>query len=89
MRARTELGFALRSGRWKYVAASGGAEELYDLAADPGETRDLAAAADSRQVVLRLRSLLRRRLEELPLTVLEAGELSPEDRRELEALGYL
>jgi arylsulfatase A-like enzyme len=32
----------LRSGRWKYIATT--KPELYDLAADPGETTDLAAS---------------------------------------------
>ena len=36
---------AIRQGRWKYIAAKqeGGSGQLYDLDADPGETRDLAA----------------------------------------------
>ena len=36
---------ALRQGRWKFIAArqDGGSGQLYDLDADPGETRNLAA----------------------------------------------
>jgi arylsulfatase A-like enzyme len=34
---------AIRAGQWKLVAAKGGAWELFDLAADRAETRDLAA----------------------------------------------
>lgn len=36
---------AIRTRRWKYLLAAGGEEELYDLAADPWETRNLAAQA--------------------------------------------
>jgi len=78
---------ALRGGRWKYIARSAGGEELYDLAADPEETRDLAAEEPRR--VRELRAELRRRTEAMPLRVLDPGELSPELRRELEGLGYL
>jgi arylsulfatase A-like enzyme len=35
---------AVREGDWKLVRGAGPADELYDLAADVGETRDLAAA---------------------------------------------
>jgi len=37
--------YSLRQGRWKYIAAKpgGGSGQLYDLDADPRETRDLAA----------------------------------------------
>ena len=35
---------AVRDGDWKLVRGAGPAEELYDLAADVGETRDLAAS---------------------------------------------
>jgi arylsulfatase A-like enzyme len=33
---------ALRHGGWKYIWSSDGREQLYDLAGDPGEARDLA-----------------------------------------------
>jgi len=35
---------AVREGNWKLVRGAGPADELYDLAADVSETRDLAAA---------------------------------------------
>jgi arylsulfatase A-like enzyme len=42
---RNRLGSALRDGDWKLIRNDDdGSLELYDLAADPGETRDLAAA---------------------------------------------
>jgi choline-sulfatase len=34
--------FMVRFGRWKYVHYEGYRPQLFDLAADPGETRDLA-----------------------------------------------
>ena len=34
--------FALRRGPWKYIRSDDGTEELYDLSADPRESRDLA-----------------------------------------------
>lgn len=79
--------FALRSGAWKYIATTAGDEELYDLATDPAETRNVAP--ERREVVRRFRALLRQRIEELPLTVLDPGELTDELRQELEAHGYL
>jgi arylsulfatase A-like enzyme len=49
---------AIRQGRWKYLAAkqSGGSGQLYNLDADPGETRDVAA--DNAPVVAALSALL-------------------------------
>jgi arylsulfatase A-like enzyme len=76
---------ALRSGRWKYL--SGREPELYDLQSDPDETRNLAAAQP--KVARELAAVARRRLAEHPLTVLDAGELAPELREQLRALGYL
>jgi arylsulfatase A-like enzyme len=35
---------AVREGHWKLIRGAGPADELYDLAADIGETKDLAAA---------------------------------------------
>jgi arylsulfatase A-like enzyme len=49
---------AIRQGRWKYIAAKqeGGRGQLYDLDADPGETRDLAA--ENLPIVAALSALL-------------------------------
>jgi len=76
---------ALRSGRWKYIASR--RPELYDLRSDPGETRNLAA--ERPETVRELAALARRRLAEHPLKILDAGELAPEMREQLRALGYL
>ncbi|MBL9123656.1 MAG: arylsulfatase [Planctomycetaceae bacterium] len=47
---------AIRSGDWKVVRRRGGKVELYDLATDPGESRNVAAAQPA--VVARLEQLL-------------------------------
>lgn len=39
---------AIRQGDWKIVALAGGAWQLFNLAEDPGETRDLAAEQPER-----------------------------------------
>jgi arylsulfatase A-like enzyme len=44
---------AVRDGRWKLLTnADGTGSQLYDLAADPGETRDLAAARPAEAAAL-------------------------------------
>ncbi len=71
------------------------APELYDLERDPREGRDLAASRPGQ--VVRMRELLRRRLEadaRLRAALQSRGEapspdLTPEERQRLEALGYL
>lgn len=69
-------------GRWK-VILSGRAPEVYDLVADPRESRDLAGQA------LPDRELLRA-LQGYALPADDAGaELDPEARRRLASLGYV
>jgi arylsulfatase A-like enzyme len=71
-------------GAWKYVHSS--APELYDLASDPGETRDLSAShpAEAVRLAQRIAELCARpRLER----VLLAGGSDPL-QREIERLGY-
>ncbi|HET7771903.1 MAG TPA: sulfatase-like hydrolase/transferase [Chloroflexota bacterium] len=63
--------FYMRRGeRWKYVYYTGGGEELYDPAADPGELRNLAVVPEYAEVVAaereRLLSYLRE--QDAPLT---------------------
>jgi arylsulfatase A-like enzyme len=82
---------SLLLGRMKYIfTEDGGVEELYDVIADPGELDDLAARQP--ESVAKLRS----RLELLMVPLAGAGaeavqaiELTDEERRQLQALGYL
>lgn len=54
---------AVREGKWKYVEPyDGGKAELYDLAADPGETKDLAGDEKQRASKMGLR-LVRWRID--------------------------
>jgi arylsulfatase A-like enzyme len=75
----------LRNRRFKYLL--GDHEELYDLAADPGETADLAAAGEIDLGPFRnaVRDFRRRH----PLRLEVPDQVDPELRRRLEALGYL
>ena len=77
----------MRRERWKYLEAPAEdpARELYDLSADPGETRNLAELEPDR--TRRLSALIadwRASAE----AVGPSPTVSPEDRRRLEALGY-
>ncbi len=79
---------AIRHAGWKlvYIPKPGGAEiELYDLVRDPGETRNVAAANPDRVAALRavLDPILAGDRERPP------RELTPEEREQLQALGYL
>jgi predicted Zn-dependent protease len=76
--------FGLRDARTKYVRAP--RPELYDLAADPRETRDLAAErADG---VRELDARLAERMA-TAATAPEVAELDAATRAELRALGYV
>ena len=74
----------LRTDRYKYIRAP--RPELYDLAEDPAELRDLSA--DRPALVRELDQVLERRLARAPTL---APELSPdaETRDRLAALGYV
>jgi choline-sulfatase len=77
---------ALESERFHLIEAP--KPELYDLEADPGETRNLAAQQPATVAVLRekMQALLARN----PFTHQEAaaGNLSPDAQQKLRALGY-
>lgn len=76
--------YALRDRGWKLVR--GRTDELYDLASDPAESRDVATAEPDR------RAALGSALEELAAGLdqgeAEALPLDDEARRALQALGY-
>jgi len=86
---RTSLGGdvlrTVREGRWKYLHKLEPA--LYDVEADPGETRNLAAERPEQM------ARLRERLESLLAAAPSAPEdaeraMSPEELAQLRALGY-
>jgi arylsulfatase A-like enzyme len=54
----------VRDRRWKYVWNATAEDELYDLAADPGEVRNLAAMPDYGAELARLRARLVAWMEE-------------------------
>jgi arylsulfatase A-like enzyme/Flp pilus assembly protein TadD len=70
---------------WKYIKTT--RPELYDLANDPGEERDLAATNPDR------RKQMESRLAEFESRLNRKGDapvrLRPEERRALESLGYM
>ena len=82
---RIHLGWSeLRSViAWPHHLIDGPKPELYDLAADPRETRDLRAA--DRRAYARLRTAL----ATAPSTESAAPRIDPEEARKLAALGYL
>ncbi|HEV8441086.1 MAG TPA: sulfatase [Methylomirabilota bacterium] len=78
----------VRAGRYKYIWASDGKDELYDLAADPGEERNLVATEAVR--VAELRASLDKWLASFTHSAsTEDVELDSLTRKRLEDLGYL
>ncbi|MCG5055754.1 MAG: sulfatase-like hydrolase/transferase [Myxococcales bacterium] len=89
---------ALRVGDWKLIRSTGSLRELYDLANDPGETKDVSK---EHPIALRLTEVhmgeaaanprKRQRLDDAATRQrFTAGRanIDPEMRRQLEALGY-
>ncbi len=76
---------SLRTTRWKWVHAP--RPELYDLTADPRETRDLHAELPD--TARRFNELLTRYLEAQSATRGQGANLSAEDEERLRSLGYL
>ena len=77
---------ALESERFHFIEAP--KPELYDLEADPGETRNIAAAQPATVAVLREK--MQALLAHNPFTRQDAGagNLSPDAQEKLRALGY-
>ena len=78
---------AVRDGKWKLVLApEEGPTQLFDLLADPGELRDVAA--EHPEVLQRLEGQLRDWKGRQRPRVSATGELDDEDRAGLHELGY-
>jgi arylsulfatase A-like enzyme/Flp pilus assembly protein TadD len=75
---------AVSDGRWKYIAAP--RPELYDLQADPGETRDLVAQQP--QEAGRLQRVLAAHESAAPRQAAPAVTLDPTHAEALRSLGY-
>ncbi len=82
---------AVVTSRFKLIRGSDGSEELFDLRADPGETRSLAAADVGADVVARLRQAIDRGHEAAVTAGLAEGEgfEDPEALEELRKMGYV
>jgi len=79
----------LREGTWKYILAP--RPELYDLATDPGETKDLSTAntATARKLRAALEGLLRAERERAVDPAASVSALSADTLQKLGALGYV
>jgi choline-sulfatase len=78
---------ALRTARAKFIRRPGKPDELYDLAADPRETRNLAGTGLAEEAVLaRMAATVAERRRQAES---EQVALDPQLIRELKALGYL
>jgi arylsulfatase A-like enzyme len=77
---------AMFVGSWKLIAWTEGLPELYDLAADPGETRNLYRADDPHAKALADR--LSAWVASAPRQVEEPGKLDKNSVEKLKSLGY-
>jgi arylsulfatase A-like enzyme len=80
---------ALYDGSWKLIQGSTGNDELYDLATDPGETRNLLAGYDA--AALARRRAMVQGAPPLPTFAARADTVKPDEAvlEDLRALGYL
>jgi arylsulfatase A-like enzyme len=82
------LEFALRRGTWKYIEARGeNRYELYDLGSDPGETKNVIESQPA--VRARMADALERWVRREFARGARRQNISDEDRKRLEALGYI
>ncbi|HKY32362.1 MAG TPA: sulfatase-like hydrolase/transferase, partial [Candidatus Polarisedimenticolia bacterium] len=80
--------FALRTSRWKYIDLP--TPELYDLEADPGETRNLALAEPARAQEARGEfQRVKTGLESIQRDDAETAPMDDEMRERLLSLGYI
>jgi arylsulfatase A-like enzyme len=98
-----QASYLVRSLRWALILREGGKErELYDLRADPGQTRNLIAQQpDQAEKMVRAFRLFARTQARPPLNFVDARftpppqpkapavKLTEDTRREIRALGYL
>lgn len=78
---------ALRTDRHKYIWASDGRHELYDLNDDPGETQNLIN--DDPETAAQLATRLEQWLDKFAAEAYEETAVDEEIIRRLEALGYI
>ena len=76
---------SLVQGRWKFIRTK--QPELYDLQADPGETRNLYGTEP--QAAARLETLLAEFEGKLTERTAKPVQLTPREQKALESLGYL
>lgn len=81
--------FALQTARYKVIAFSEGEDEIYDLAQDPFELRNLIDDPPPEKDRLFAGLLRRHQAMKEEGERLGAGEINPEYLEELRALGYL
>jgi arylsulfatase A-like enzyme len=87
--AQLSEGVAVRSGTWKLVLRPHRVE-LFDLATDPGEERNLAGERSYTPIRRRLLTEARRLRREIEAIVPRpTPEWTDDERRKLEALGYV
>jgi arylsulfatase A-like enzyme len=79
--------YAVREGDWKLVIGPGEGRELFDLARDPREREDRAAAQPERAAEMEER--IRAWLREHGRPDVQPEQVSPEDLERLRALGYV
>ena len=89
---RGDINLVVRHGDWKGIwNVEPKTLELYNLASDPGEQKDVSAANPQMALVMKLfaRQYYEECTEHAVPVLRRATELDEETRRDLRALGYL